>query len=151
MRSVFLLCAVVGLGIIMAFPQTSAPKSLSPFEQELLNNEKQFLQALQERNVAYVSQIVSGDFNGIATNGDLYDKEEQVASAHDGLPKDFRFYDVRVVRLDDGCAVVAYNTIIPGGHPHYRHVSDTWAKAGGQWKLKFEQTTPNLWSALDLD
>jgi len=152
MRSVFLLCAIVaGLGVTLASGQAPVAKPLSPFEQELVNNEKQFLQALQDKNVAYVSQIVSDDFKGIGTNGDLYEKEEQVASAQEGLPKDFRFYDVRVVRLDDGCAVVAYNTIVPGARPRYRHVSDTWTKEGGRWKLKFEQTTPNLWSALDLD
>jgi len=30
-------------------------------------------------------------------------------------------------------------------------MSDTWAKDGGKWKLKFQQYTPNLWSATDFD
>jgi hypothetical protein len=30
-------------------------------------------------------------------------------------------------------------------------MTDTWAKVGSQWKLKFRQITPNLWSENDLD
>ena len=150
MRSVSLLCAVV-VSVAVAFAQPPAPKPLSPFEQELVNNEKQFIQSMQDKNVAYLSQTVSDDFKGIATNGDFFEKEELVDTAQEGMPKDVRIYDVRVVRLDDGCAVVAYNIIVPGAHPRYRHMSDTWTKDGGKWKLRFQQTTPNLWSALDLD
>jgi hypothetical protein len=150
MRSISLLCAVV-VSITLAFAQSPAPKTLSPFEQELVNNEKQFMQALQDKNVSYVTQAVSDDFKGIASNGDFYEKDELVGAAHEGLPKDFRIYDVRVVRLDEGCAVVTYNQIVPGARPRYRHMSDTWTKDGGKWKLKFQQTTPNLWSATDLD
>lgn len=150
MRSISLLCAVV-VSVALAFAQAPVPKSLSPFEQELVTNEKQFLQALQEKNVAYVNQAISDDFKGIGTNGDFYEKDELVGTAQEGMPKDLRIYDVRVVRLDEGCAVVAYNLIVPGARPRYRHMSDTWTKDGGRWKLKFRQTTPNLWSALDLD
>jgi len=150
MRSILLMCAVV-VSVTLAFAQTSAPKARSPFEQELVTNEKQFMQALRDKNVAYVTQTVSDDFKGIATNGDFYEKEELVGAAQEGLPKDFRIYDVRVVRLDEGCAVVTYNQIVPGGRPRYRHMSDTWTRDGGKWKLKFRQLTPNLWSATDLD
>jgi hypothetical protein len=150
MRTTSLLCAVV-VSVSLAFAQTPAPKALSPFEQELVTNEKQFMQAWQEKNAAYVTQAVSDDFKGIATNGDFYDKSELVGAAHEGLPKDFRIYDIQVIRLDEGCAVVTYNQIVPGARPRYRHMSDTWTKDGGQWKLKFQQTTPNLWSATDLD
>ena len=150
MRSISLLCAVV-VSVALAFAQSPTPKPLSLFEQELVNNEKQFMPALQDKNVAYVSETVSDDFKGIATNGDLYEKEELVGAAQEGLPKDLRIYDLRVVRLDEGCAVVTYNQIVPGARPRYRHMSDSWTKEGGKWKLKFQQTTPNLWSALDLD
>lgn len=148
MRSISLLGAVV-VSVSLAFAQT--PKSLSPFEQELVNNEKQFMQAMQNKDVAYVSQIVSDDFRSIAANGDLQEKEDLVGEAQVGLPQDLRVYDVLVVRLDDGCAVVTYNQIVPGSRPRYRHMSDTWTRDGGKWKLRFQQTTPNLWSALALD
>jgi hypothetical protein len=150
MRSSSLLCAVI-VSISVAFAQTPQSKPLSPFEQEVVNNENQFMQALANKDVAYVSQAVADDFKGIGTNGDFYDRDELVGMAHEGLPKDVRVYEVRVVRLNDDSAVVAYNLIIPGARPRYRHMSDTWAKDGGKWKLKFQQTTTNLWSATDFD
>ena len=150
MRSIPLLCAVV-VSVALASAQTSASKPLSPFEQELVANQKQFMQALQEKNVAYVNQAIGDDFKGIGTNGDFYEKDELVGAAQEGMPKELRIYDVRVVRLDESCAVVAYNLIVPGARPRYRHMSDSWTKDGGKWKLKFQQVTPNLWSALDLD
>lgn len=150
MRSILFLFAML-VGVSLVFAQAPPAKPLSPFEQELINNEKQFMQAWQEKNVAYVSQAVSDDFKGIAPNGDFYDKGELVGAILEGLPKDFRIYDIEVVRIDDSCAVVVYNTIVPGSRPRYRHMSDTWTKDGGKWKLKFQQITPNLWSALDLD
>lgn len=150
MRSMSLLC-VITIGVGLAIAQVPPAKPLSPFEQELVNNEKQFMQAFQGKDVAHVSQLVSADFKGIGTNGDLYEKEELVGEAQEGMPKDLRLYDFQVVRLDEGCAVVAYNMIVPGARPRYRHMSDTWTKDAGHWKLKFRQVTPNLWSALDLD
>jgi len=139
------------MSISVAFAQTPQSKPLSPFEQEVVNNENQFMQALANKDVAYVSQAVADDFKGIGTNRDFYDRDELVGMAHEGLPKDVRVYEVRVVRLNDDSAVVAYNLIIPGARPRYRHMSDTWAKDGGKWKLKFQQTTTNLWSATDFD
>jgi hypothetical protein len=150
MRSVSLLCGMI-VGVSVAFAQVPSPTPLSPFEQELVSNEKQFIEACQTKNAAYVSQSVSNGFQGIGSNGDFYDKSELVGEAREGLPKDFRIYEVRVVRLDDSSAIVTYNEIVPGSHPRYRHMSDTWAKDGGRWQLKFRQMTPNLWSALDLD
>ena len=148
MRRISLLCAVV---IAVTLAQAQTPKALSPFEQELVNNENQFMQAIAEKNFAYVNQAVANDFRGIGTNGDFYDRDEVVDQAHEGLPKGQRVYDVEVVRLDDGCAVVAYNLISPGSRIRYRHLSDTWTRDNGKWKLKFQQATINLWSATDFD
>lgn len=150
MRSVSLLCVMM-VGVAVLSAQVPSLTPLSPFEQELVNNEKQFLEAFQTKNIGYISQAVSDGFKGIGTNGDLYEKDELVGTAREGLPKDFRIYDIRVVRLGDSSAIVTYNEIVPGSHPRYRHMSDTWAKDSGPWKLKFRQITPNLWSALDLD
>jgi hypothetical protein len=148
MRRIPLLSAVL-ISTALAFAQ--APKPLSAFEQELVSSEKQLVQALEDKNVAYVIENVSDDFKGIGANGDFVEKGDLVGDAQEGMPKDMRVYDLRVIRLDAGCAVVAYNTITPGARPRYRHVSDTWTKEDVRWKLRFQQTTPNLWSATDLD
>jgi hypothetical protein len=150
MRNILLPCAIFVTASI-ALAQVQPSKPLSPFEQELVNNQSQFMQALEQRNVGYVKQAVADDFRGIATNGDFYDKEELAGSAQEGMPKDTRVYNIVVIRLNDASAIVTYDLIVPGARPRYRHMSDTWAKEGGKWMLKFQQTTTNLWSATDFD
>jgi hypothetical protein len=151
MRSIFLLSAAILVSAALAISQTPSVQPVSAFDQQLIDQQKQFLQAEQSKNSATVDSAVADDFQGIGTNGDFYDKGEVVDSVHDRTPKDMRAYDFHVVKLNDDSAVVAYNLIVPGAHPRYRHMSDTWAKINGQWKLKFRQITPNLWSANDLD
>jgi|SRR5208337_1248239 len=157
MRTTSLLCAAI-LTATLAAAQTSKP--LSAFDQQLIDQQKQLLQATQNKNSAAVERAVADDFQGIETNGDFYEKSDVVEAAQKAtpkdtkagaLPKDTRAYDFRVVKLTDDSAVVAYNLIVPGEHPRYRHMADTWARIDGQWKLKFRQITPNLWSATDLD
>lgn len=148
MRTTSLLCAAI-LTVALAVAQTSKP--LSAFDQQLIDQQKQFLQATQAKNATAVGHAIADDFQGIETNGDFYDKSEVVDSAQTGKPQEIRAYDFRVVKLNDDSAVVAYNLIVPGEHPRYRHMADTWAKIDGQWRLKFRQITPNLWSANDLD
>jgi hypothetical protein len=148
MRPTSLLCAAI-LTASLALAQT--PKPVSAFDQQLIDQQQQLLQATQSKDASAVDRAVADDFQGIATNGDFYDRSDVVESAQAGAPKGTRAYDFHVVKLNDDSAVVAYNLIVPGEHPRYRHMADTWAKIGGQWKLKFRQVTPNLWSANDLD
>jgi hypothetical protein len=148
MRPTSLLCTAI-LTATLALAQTSKP--VSAFDRQLLDQQQQFLQANQSKDASAVDRAIADDFQGIATNGDFYDKSEVVESAQTGVPKGTRAYDFHVVKLNDDSAVVAYNLIVPGEHPRYRHMADTWAKIDGQWKLKFRQITPNLWSANDLD
>lgn len=148
MRLTSLLCATI-LTAALALAETSKP--VSPFNQQLIDRQKQFLQAAQNKDATAVDRAIADDFQGIATNGDFYDKSEVVESAQTGISKDTRAYEFHVVKLNDDSAVVAYNLIVPGEHPRYRHMADTWARVDGQWKLKFRQITLNLWSANDLD
>jgi hypothetical protein len=148
---IFSLLPAVLLSVSLTFAQAPKSKPLSPFEQELVNNHNQFMQALADKNSAYVNQTVASDFKGISINGDSYDRDEVLDGVHEGQPKDQRIYDLQVVRLDDGCAIVTYNLIVPGASPRYRHMSDTWVRDNGKWKLKFQQATINLWSAMDFD
>jgi hypothetical protein len=147
MRSAFLLCAI--LTATLAFTQTSRPASA--FDQQLIDQQKQLLQAAESKNQPAIDHAVADDFEGIEINGDFYGKGELVESAGDGMPKDTRAYEFQVVKLTKDSAVVTYNLVVPGEHPRYRHMADTWARIDGRWKLKFRQMTPNLWSAADLD
>ncbi len=148
MRSTSLLCAVI-LTAMLAVAQTSKP--VSAFDQQLIDLQKQLLQATQAKNATAVDRAVADDFQGIQTNGDFYERSEIVDSAQKGKPEETRAYDFRVIKLTDDSAVVTYNLIVTGEQPRYRHMADAWAKIDGQWKLKFRQITPNLWSANDLD
>ena len=151
MRGILLLLGSVLVSVTPAFSQAPSSKPVSAFDQQLIDQQKQFLQATQTKQATVVDRAVADNFQGIATNGDFYDRSEVVESALAGMPKDMRAYDFHVVKLNDDSAVVAYDLIVPGEHPRYRHMADTWAKIDGKWKLKFRQVTPNLWSASDLD
>ena len=151
MRGILLLLGTVLVGVTLALSQAPASKPVSAFDQQLIDQQKQFLQATQSKDATAVDRAIADDFQGIATNGDFYNRSEVVDSAQAGMPKDTRAYDFQVVKLTDDSAVVAYNLIVPGEHPRYRHMADTWARIDGQWKLKFRQITPNIWSANDLD
>jgi hypothetical protein len=148
MRNTALLHATI-LTVTLTFAQTSKPTSA--FDQQLIDQQKQLLQATESKNQSAIDRAVADDFQGIEINGDFYAKDELVESASDGMPKDTRAYEFQVVKLTKDSAVVTYNLIVPGEHPRYRHMADTWARIDGQWKLKFRQITPNLWSATDLD
>ncbi len=151
MRRIYLLLGVVLVCSTVAFSQAPSSKPLSAFDQQLIEQQKQFLHTVESKDAAAVDRAVADDFQGIAVNGDLYDKGEVVDSASEGMPQGTRAYDFHVVKLNDDSAVVAYNLIVPGAHPRYRHMADTWARINGQWKLKFRQISLNLWSANDLD
>jgi hypothetical protein len=148
MRSISLLCAAI-FSVALAFAQTAKP--VSAFEQQLIDQQKQFLQAIQSKNSTAVNRAVADDFRGIKENGDLIEKGDLLDDDQASPPKETRAYDFRVVKLNDASAVVAYNLIAPGENPRYTHVADTWTKIDGRWQLKFRQITPNLWSANDLD
>jgi hypothetical protein len=144
------LCTVL-VTLLPAVSQVSFSQSTSAFDQSLIEREKQFLEESKNKNSTAVDRDLANDFRGIGTNGDFYDRGEVVESARQGVTKEARVYDFLVVKLNDASAVVAYNLIVPGETPRYRHMADAWAKVDGRWKLKFRQITPNLWSANDVD
>jgi hypothetical protein len=151
-----LLCAFLLVLMLPLLVQAESPdKALSPFDQTMINTEKNLLEAMERGDVGYVQNAVADDFLGIGTNGDSGDKGELVGAARHPAHPDNKepkpiLYDFKVVQLNDAAAVVTYNVVLPGSNPRYQHISSTWVKQGDQWKLKFVQSTPNLWSATDL-
>ena len=112
MGRILLLCATI-LVCNLALAQTSKPAPA--FDQQLIDQQQRFLEASRTKNAAAIDNAVADDFQGIGTNGDLYDKDELVESA-EGAPKDARSYDFRVVKLTSDSAVVAYDVVLPGEH-----------------------------------
>lgn len=108
--------------------------------------------AAQERGDAeYVKNAVADGFTGIESNGDITERAAFIQVGQGAKPGQSPIlYDFRVIQLDEGCAVVIYNAVFPGSpRERYQHMSDTWVNEDGHWKLKFQQTTLNLWSAHD--
>ena len=135
-------------------PQQSS--TASAFGQELLSTQKAFLDAMERGDADYVRSAVADDVMVIGTNGDSGGKSELVHGAtpqksEKAEPKPI-LYDFKVVQLDSDSGVVIFNSVERGAPiDRYQHQSYTWVKQGGQWKLKFQQSTVNLWSAHDLD
>src|SRR5258705_13841555 len=123
MRTIPMLSAVL-ITATLAFGQNQPSKPLTPspistFEQELVNNQNQFMQAIAEQKHAAVNESVAADFRGIGTNGHFYEREEFLTFPHEGLPQDLRVYDIHVVSLTDDSAVVTYNMIAASARPPY--------------------------------
>jgi hypothetical protein len=150
MRNILSALGVVLLGASLAFTQSSSSRPLSAFDQQLIDQEKQFLPSGETTNQAVLERAVADNFQGIGNNGDFYDKGELIESVAE-MRKDARAYDFHVVKLNADAAIVTYHLIVPEEHPRYRHMADTWARIDGRWQLKFRQITPNIWSANDLD
>jgi hypothetical protein len=135
---------------------SDAPPQSNPsaFQQELIRTQKAFQDAQDRGDAEYVRNAVADDFLSVETNGNSTGKKEFVRDIHPSEHPEPSpiLYEFDVVQLDEGCAVVTYKAVFPGSQlEKYQHLSDTWVKQAGQWKLKFQQSTLNLWSAHDLD
>lgn len=130
------------------------PSDAASIQQEMIDLQKAFVGAQDRGNAEYVKNALADDFTSIETNGGTSGKNEFV---HDIHPPERPgpspiLYDFKVVELDESCAVVTYQAVFPDSHMEkYQRLSDTWVKQDGKWKLKFQQTTLDLWSAHDLD
>ena len=136
-----------------AVPVRVPPQSAASFRRELMNTQQAFLDAIDRGDRDYVRNTVADDFMLIETNGDSSGKSELVRGVKPEKPGPKPIlYDFNVVELDQDCAVVTYKAVFHGTPiDRYQHLSYTWVRQAGQWKLKFQQATVNLWSAHDLD
>jgi hypothetical protein len=135
---------------LAGFAQASGKPSqpLSALEQTLIASTKAVPEAQKSKNVDFLKRTLTDDFLSVGSEGKLHDKEEMVDGARNGELKDYYTYNLRVLPVDDGAAVVTYDGIIhmpegdaPGMAPRYQHISDLWVKQGDQWRLKFQQAT----------
>ena len=128
-------------------------KAPGPFEQQLIDNVKQLARASQRNDGDYFKRTLADDFIAVPKNGGTIDRAdflEDILGA-DKIQENKQpwLYNIKVIPLSEGAALVTYDEILPGEDPRYRHMSDIWIKQGDEWKLKVQQTTPNLWSIGD--
>jgi hypothetical protein len=126
----------------------------SSFQQELIQVQKALWDAWQRGDAEYIRNAIADNFVAIETNGGTTGKSDFMPDIQPSThPKPSTIlYDFEVLQLDETCAVVTYNAVFSDKQlDRYQHLSDSWVKQGGRWKLKFQQSTLNLWSAHDLD
>jgi len=123
----------------------------SSLHQDFVALQKAFIAAQQRGDADYVNNAVAEDFIGIEKNGDTTERVDFIRVDQGEKPgQPPILYDFRVIQLDEDCAVVAYSVVFLANQiDRYQHISDTWVKQDGHWKLKFQQSTLNIWSAHD--
>ena len=119
--------------------------------QDFVALQKAFIAAQERGDAEYVRNAVADDFTGIESNGDTTDRAEFISLVQGERPgQSAILYGFKVIQLDEDCAVVTYNVVFSANPTdRYQHMSNTWVNVDAHWKLKFRQSTLNLWSAHD--
>jgi hypothetical protein len=147
---ILVICALL---TTPCFAQTSganlAPstKSLTPFEQTLLDHEKAVPEAQKKKDLDFFKRTLTDDFLEVATDGKVYTKDDLLQGILVADLQEFTLYNAQVLPLSDTSALVTYDAIVRmtlGDEPipRYQRISAVWVKQGEQWKLKFQQATP---------
>lgn len=140
-------------GTLATIAQTSAPtKSLSPLEQSAISNEKNLIEAKKKDDGTFFKHALAEDFSLVGIDGKLLDGQEAADNLGDSGLLELTPYDMKVVALGDGAAIVTYDAVVreapeedQGPPPRYQHFSSVWVKQGDRWKLKFHQSTAAHW------
>jgi hypothetical protein len=154
MKMAWLICVGLLLGsVIPGVAQAPAPaKALSPLEQTLISSEKSLIEAKKKDDDALFKKMVSEDFTLVGVDGELHQGQDAIDELGDSGLLELTPYDIKVVAVGDGAAIVSYNAIVrkapeedQGPPPRYQHFSSVWVKQGDAWKLKFHQATAVHW------
>ena len=129
-----------------AHPSTSEQKALSPLAEQLIALENQLAEAQKKHDRGFYARTLTADFISIGTDGKTHPREEILGDLSSTELAEYRPYDIQVVPLNEGAAVVTYDVIIRMVHyddetPRYQHISSIWLKQGSDWKLRFQQAT----------
>jgi len=128
----------------------------NPLQQTLIDAQQRAANAEIKKDAAFFAHILAHDFTEVDPNGDSSDRDDFVKGVSDSDVTNILLYNFKLVPLNDGAAVLTYDRVIlrtkrDFGSRRYQHVSSTWVNDGAEWKLKFQQITPNQWSANDFD
>jgi hypothetical protein len=135
-------------------PKTALPAAtatpdapqLSPLAQQLVDYEKALPEAQKKKDLAFYKRTLTDDFVAVGTDAKIHPRAEILGDLPSIELIEYRPYNIDVVQLNDGAAVVTYDVIIRMAKydedtPRYQHISSIWVKQGDQWKLKFQQAT----------
>lgn len=144
-----------GLVVLAAMSLTGLAQT-NPLMQMLIDAQQTAANAEVKKDAAFINRTLAEGFTEVDPNGDTTDRDDFVKGVSDSDITNILLYNFKLVPLNDGAAVLTYDRVIlrtkmDFGSRRYQHVSSTWVKDGGEWKLKFQQITPNQWSANDID
>lgn len=141
-----LLCCTISLA-----QAGESPKPLTPLQQTMIANEKNFIAAAKKGDAEYFKRTLADDYSLVVVDGQLHDRQEVFGELSSG-GVELTPYNLTVVELDEGAVIVTYDLIMrvppsedQGPPPRYQDWSSVWVKQGDAWKLKFQQTTPTHW------
>jgi hypothetical protein len=121
-------------------------KARTPLADQLIALEKSLPDAERRHDRDFYKRTLTDDFISVGTDGKIHDRDEILGDLPSTQLIEYRPYDIQVVPLNDGAALVTYDVIIRLEHyddetPRYQHISSVWVKRGDQWKLRFQQAT----------
>jgi hypothetical protein len=153
MKVGLVICAIFLLvSVVSGVAQGPASKPLSPLEQTLIASEKNLIEAKKKGDDAFFKQRLSEDFALVGVDGELHERQDAVDELGDSDLVELTAYDMKVVMVGEGAAIVTYDAIVrkapeedQGPPPRYQHFSSVWVKQGDAWKLKFHQATATHW------
>ena len=131
---------------VAAAHHSADSRTLSPLEEQLITFEKAIPEAQKKHEIDFYKRTLTDDFVAVGTDAKLHAKEEILEDLRSTDLVEYRPYDIQVVQLNDGAAIVTYDVVIQMSRydediPRYQHISSIWVKMGDQWKLKFQQAT----------
>jgi hypothetical protein len=151
-KSVLTILLMLANCSFLAAGQAKVPaKPLTPFEQNLVNAEKGFIEAQRRGDVAFLKHTLADDFSYVGTDGQLADRQGMIDELADGK-QNLLPYDMKVVMAGDDVGIVTYDVVVrvppsedQGPPPRYQHFSTVWVKQGDMWKMKFHQKSISHW------
>ena len=158
MRSILTICLLSALMLSVSFftlqhftlaaaqSPNGEQKAQSPLAEQLIALENQLAEAQKKHDRDFYARTLTADFISIGTDGKTHTRAEILGDLPSTELAEYRPYDVQVVPLNEGAAVVTYDVIIRMVHyddetPRYQHISSIWVKQGSDWKLRFQQAT----------
>ena len=144
--TVLFCCATVA-----AAAQAAAAPKPTAIEQTLMAAEKNFIAAVKKGDPDFLKRTLTDDFSFVGFDGQLGERQDVIDELSEG-GLDLLAYDMKVVSVSDGVAIVTYDVVLrvppsedQGPPPRYQHFSTVWVKQGDVWKMKFQQMTVSHW------
>lgn len=124
----------------------------SPLEQTMIAREKSLIEAKKKDDGEYFRRTLAEGFTLVGVDGKLLEGQEALDELGDSDLVALEAYNFKVIPAGAAVVIVSYEAIVSkapeedqGPPPRYQHVSSTWTRERGDWKLKFEQITPVHW------